>query len=647
VTPAGPDPLGRARAASAERRWLEAISAYRKASNSGIALTGEDLSAWGYAAYWSRDVDQAIDRLESASDALVAEGDSTAAAETLLLALQIAAWGARRGRVVALNARLTSLLEATPTASPHAIYEWALAWMIEDHDIERCGEMAESALEMARTVDSRAAEALCLTLLSRVDVHRGDMAEALRKVDAAVALALGEGVHDIIAGGVFCGVIWTCRNAGYWDRASEWTDVAAAWADRARVSMFPGICQVHRCEILRVRGDLDLAEEQVERAIGEFDDVAPSPKLLGSSWHELGRIRLMRGDHSGASEAFAICAGLGHIPEPGLALLQLARGRPQSAREQLEPLVQGPRLARERAFVLPVLIEACIELGDLDAARAHLGDLHEIAQRCRSDSHVGSHALAAARIGLAAGELSEARSHARTATTLLGATGDPHQIAVAHEVAGRIELARDEPDAAEFAFAASTAAYERVGAVVDAERVRRLQRPDTPPIFERRAFVFTDIVDSTKLHVALGDQRWLGVLEAHDLLHIAAIEQHDGQVVKHEGDGFFASFPSSDHALRAACGIQRSLAEQRRETGFSLDVRIGIHEGEAASRNGDWFGIAVTTAARVAAAAGPGEVLCTSAVRASASAPDVTGERSIEAKGLAEAITVHVIAGCD
>jgi predicted ATPase/class 3 adenylate cyclase len=123
-------------------------------------------------------------------------------------------------------------------------------------------------------------------------------------------------------------------------------------------------------------------------------------------------------------------------------------------------------------------------------------------------------------------------------------------------------------------------------------------------------FLFTDIEGSTALwerHAAEME----GVVARHDELLHAVITACDGTVVGGRGDGVFAVFPSPRNAVRASQAAQRALAEEQWSGGIALRVRMGLHAGEATARDGDWFGTEVNRAARVAAVAHGGQIVCT------------------------------------
>jgi class 3 adenylate cyclase len=130
--------------------------------------------------------------------------------------------------------------------------------------------------------------------------------------------------------------------------------------------------------------------------------------------------------------------------------------------------------------------------------------------------------------------------------------------------------------------------------------------------------LFTDIVDSTKLATRLGDRRWGQLMELHDELAGQAVEELGGQLVKTTGDWILATFDGPGRAMRCAAALRDELR------GIGLQIRAGLHTGEVELRDRDVGSIAVHIAARVMAAAGPGEILTSRTVRDLVVGSDIT-----------------------
>ncbi|MDT5336402.1 MAG: hypothetical protein QOD90_1907 [Mycobacterium sp.] len=121
--------------------------------------------------------------------------------------------------------------------------------------------------------------------------------------------------------------------------------------------------------------------------------------------------------------------------------------------------------------------------------------------------------------------------------------------------------------------------------------------------------VFTDIVGSTERAATLGDDHWRDLLDSHDTVVRRELLRYGGREVNTAGDGFVATFSSPSVALDCAEGIVEAVAT------LGIEVRVGIHAGEVEMRGHDVAGMAVHIGARVAALAGPSEVLVSSTVR--------------------------------
>jgi class 3 adenylate cyclase len=121
--------------------------------------------------------------------------------------------------------------------------------------------------------------------------------------------------------------------------------------------------------------------------------------------------------------------------------------------------------------------------------------------------------------------------------------------------------------------------------------------------------LFTDIVGSTEQASKLGDRRWRELLERHHALVRRQLERYQGRELDTAGDGFFATFDGPARAIRAAQAVVVGVR------GLGLEVRAGVHTGECELHEGKVTGIAVSAGARVAGAAGAGEVLVSQTVK--------------------------------
>lgn len=184
-----------------------------------------------------------------------------------------------------------------------------------------------------------------------------------------------------------------------------------------------------------------------------------------------------------------------------------------------------------------------------------------------------------------------------------------------------------------------------------ADRHGMLPAPPTPPIpatwptppiptvgssrddrTRRTRFVvamFVDVVGSTGLNEALGDDGWVRVRDRVRSLLSECFEREGGWEVNTAGDGVLARFDSPNGAVAAAIEVNRRLARQRDETGFAPSVRIGIHSGDVVEDGDDLIGSVVNLASRVTAAAEPDQIIVTEHVADHLEQSFVTEDRGI------------------
>src|SRR2546421_4701477 len=128
------------------------------------------------------------------------------------------------------------------------------------------------------------------------------------------------------------------------------------------------------------------------------------------------------------------------------------------------------------------------------------------------------------------------------------------------------------------------------------------------PASQTLTFLFTDVEGSTRLW-ELNPESMKDALRQHDAILRSAVESSHGQVVKTTGDGLHAVFASAVDGVSACLRAQHGLARQSwGETG-PIRVRMALHSGEAAAREGDYYGPTVNRAARIMSAAHGGQVL--------------------------------------
>jgi class 3 adenylate cyclase len=596
-----------ARKAVQRHAWREAYDAYSDSDDPD--LTPHDLECHADAAWWTGRLDEAMRLREQSYAGFSAAGDKLGAARLALTLswdhLNRAAFAVSRGWF----SNAERLLEGLPEAPEHGhlALSRGVTALLAEGNIEDALPELERAHDIARRAGDRDTQVLALVGKGRAFVQRGEVEQGLAILDEASTSAVSGELRPFATGLVYCVTITSCQDVGDYRRAAEWTEAASRWCEQADMNGFPGACRIHRAEIMRLRGDWPQAEKTALAACEEVQDF--DRHVTAGGYYEIGEIRRRRGDFAAADEAFRTANELGRFPQPGLALLQLAEGKVESAVAGITRAlgeIQDP-LARVRA--LPALVEIAIAAADLDTARSAADELQQIVDSYKIGDRrapafdatvhltLGQIKLAEKDWERAAGELHRARDEWRR-------IGAPYETAQARMLLGIALRQQGDKHGATSELEAALTAFERLGAKLDEERVKEL----LGRVEARRTFVFTDIVDSTRLLETLGDKRWRKLLARHDTVVRERIAESGGEVIKQTGDGFFASFDDPRAAIDAAVAIQRALESEV----VAPEVRISAHAGTAFKTGAgltDYGGQSVHVAARIGAAARAGEVL--------------------------------------
>ena len=151
--------------------------------------------------------------------------------------------------------------------------------------------------------------------------------------------------------------------------------------------------------------------------------------------------------------------------------------------------------------------------------------------------------------------------------------------------------------------------------------------------------LMTDIVNSTATLERVGDTKWHTLLLEHNERLRAQIDRFGGREVRTTGDGFQVLFGGAERAVQCAAAMVDSLKD------LEIRIRVGLHTGDVELAAGNLHGIAVHTAARVSALAGPSEVLVSSVTRDLLEGSGLTFvERGVyELKGLSGARPVFAL----
>jgi class 3 adenylate cyclase len=644
TTPETLGALADARDAIDRNAWKDAF-ALLQAADRELQLPPDWLELLAETAWWNGRLDDCIDARERSFAGYLERGEPRGAAVEALRISHNYESKLNHSLESAWFKRAETLLDREPESVEHAyLARRRAANAAAAGRLDEALALAEYALELGTRCGDRDTMALALHDLGRFRITKGDVEQGLGELDEATLAAMHGEIGPYATAVIYCNVIEACRNLADYRRAGEWTEAAKRWCERQAIAGFPGQCRVDRAEVMKLRGAWAEAEQEARDACDELKNFRLP--VAARAFYELGEIRLRVGDLAGATAAFDQASELGLDAQPGTALLKLAAGNPTAALTSIGRALDDQswdRLARAR--LLPAQVEIALAAGEPRVAEAAVDELRRIAEAYGSEAIRAHTDHAFASVQLANGDPGGAAKSARSAFQLWREIDAPFEAARARALLGVALRELGDDDGALIQLRAASTALEQLGAAPDARRVATLLAEAGAPEPEgevlAKTFVFTDVVESTKLIEAIGDPAWESLVRWHDQTLRSLFAEHGGEEVDDAGDGFFVAFETPRAALACAVAIQQKLAEHRREHGFAPQVRIGVHATDAAGSGGKYRGRGVHEAARIGALAGGAEIV------ASAGTVDgdfaVTERRSVALKGLTEPVDVVTI----
>jgi len=467
---AGPED---AREAVSRYAWREAFDLFA-AADAVQPLGPADLDHMAECAWWIGKMRHCIALRERAHAAYLKADDVRRAAH---VAVELAEHHADLMEVADASAwiqRATRLLEGEPEAAEHGWLKLAMGLMARgEGDLKTAGDYAAAATRVAARHADRDLFDLGHAVQGTCLVFTGDVERGLRMVEEATVGAVSGELGPRVTGWIYCMMISVNAQLADWQRAGHWTEAAKRWCDRQAINGFPGVCRVHRAEIMRLRGALSEAEEEARTAtteLGSFNLV-----FAALAFKELGEVRLKMGQIDAAEDAFRQANEMGVTPQPGLALALLQRGKPQAAASSLRRALAGTGLGPlDRGKLLPTQVEVALLMGDVETAHSAAMELDAIATSHSSPALRAMADAAAAAVGLADGVLGAAEQAARQARRLYDEVDLSYEAARVSLLLGQIYQAQGDADRARVEVSSALSTFERIGAVPDANRARSL-----------------------------------------------------------------------------------------------------------------------------------------------------------------------------
>lgn len=468
--PAGDETLGPCREALGRGEWTQARSCFERALS--VGESAEALEGLSWAAWWLDDAEGVFEARERAYRLYKQREDDAGAARmaTWLAVDQLDFNGAaavasgwlRRAR------RLLEPLEPGPDHGWLAFHEGYVAHASGDTATAR--ELAATAAGIGRRFGVPDLEMLGLALEGGALVACAQVEQGMRCLDEATATALaGEATIPISGAWACCFLVSACTSVLDFERASEWCDRIAEFADRYGSRYMLAFCRAEYGAVELWRGRWAAAEELLQAAIEDFSRSRPA--WAGGPMHGLAELRRRQGraqdairllDRAGPSRAGQVCR----------ARLALDGGDARRAVGLLERVLrQAPTHRRlERAPALELLVRARASRGELDQAASALEELREIERMVGTEPLRGCADLAEATLRAAGGDHDRARALLEDAVDGFERSRAPFEAATARLELATSLLALGRSDEAAREAALARESLLALGAVREAER---------------------------------------------------------------------------------------------------------------------------------------------------------------------------------
>jgi DNA-binding CsgD family transcriptional regulator len=323
--------------------------------------------------------------------------------------------------------------------------------------------------------------ALGLCSAGRIAIYLGRVPEGLAFLDESMAVLTAGEVSAEVCGNVYCTAIEGCQQIADFARVAEWTSALHRWcAALPALVTFTGQCSVHRGQVMRQRGAWIEAVDEFERAVERYG-LADSLPAAGLAECERGELLCLVGEHAAADAAFQHSAELGYDPQPGLALLWLATGRPDAALGAVRRLLAERTDPVARCALLPAAVDILLATATVDEARAAADALDDVAAHLGTAAVQAMAAYAAGAIELAAGDAAGSLPYLRKAGQLWARVDNPYELARTRVLVGRALTAVGDSASGQAELRSARTAFRGLGAAPALADVERLLEPDAAP----------------------------------------------------------------------------------------------------------------------------------------------------------------------
>lgn len=331
-------------------------------------------------------------------------------------------------------------------------------------------ELGESCRKTGVKIGDASLEGLGLLGIAEANLFLGRTREGLGALDEAGATVVAGGLETWARGLVYCGVIFCCMTRADWSRAGQWTEQFSRWGTDKGSLAYPGLCRLHRVEVLTTQGALMAAEKELAGVQESL--LKLSPWTEGEVWRVAGDLRAALGDFGRARQAYEQAGAAGWDTQFELAVLRLHEGDASGAAETLGSLIGSGAWSCQSKLgrALTNWSVAASQAGDIEAARNALARVDEDPELVSTPALQAMRIAAQAELATAEGRALEGVMLMRRAITAFSEIGAVLEAAHGRCRLARLLEARGEGELARLELNGAHQALLRAGAGLAAER---------------------------------------------------------------------------------------------------------------------------------------------------------------------------------